>query len=166
MRERGGGLLVHIGSVLGRLALPFFGLYAASKFALEGLTEAYRRELAPFGIDAAIVEPGTYPTELSSKRAEPADGARVAAYGEHLRAFVGRFVVAAVEAGGDPQEVADAVVGLIEAPAGERPLRTVVAPGGQDRGPIALNGAAEGAVRDLLDAMGLAPVLAGGGTPR
>src|SRR6266704_3670417 len=64
MRRQGSGLLLQIGSIAGRLALPFQGLYAATKFALEGLTESYRYELAPFGIDAALIEPGTYPTPM------------------------------------------------------------------------------------------------------
>src|SRR5258707_12418544 len=67
MRRQGSGLLLHIGSIAGRVALPFQGLYAATKFALEALTEAYRYELAPFGIDAAIIEPGTYPNPIASK---------------------------------------------------------------------------------------------------
>lgn len=161
MRQRGGGLLIQVGSVVGRIALPFSGLYEASKFALEGLTEAYRHELAPFGVEVAIVEPGTYPTELGSKRIEPTDGARVGPYGEQLGAFFGRFAEATEEAGGDPQEVADAVAALIETPESERPLRTVVAPGGQDRGTVALNGAAEEAARDLFDVMGMSSFLAG-----
>ena len=164
MRRQGSGLLVQIGSVVGRLALPYSGLYGASKFALEGLTEAWSHELAPFGIEAAIVEPGTYPTDLVSKRTEPADAARVGPYGERLGAFFGRFAEATREAGGDPQEVADAVARLVEKPFGERPLRAVVAPGGQDRGVVSLNAAAEEAARDLVDAMGLATVLVGAAT--
>jgi len=39
-----------MGSVVGRIAFPFVGLYGATKFALEGLTESYRDELAPFGV--------------------------------------------------------------------------------------------------------------------
>lgn len=109
MRGRGSGLLIQIGSVVGRLALPFVGLYAASKFALEGLTKAWRHELAPFGVDVAIVEPGAYPTEPSSKAAQPKDAARVAPYGEHLRAVFERVAATTEEAGGDPREVADAV---------------------------------------------------------
>ena len=68
MRKQGSGLLLQVGSIAGRLALPFLGLYGATKFALEGLTESYRYELAPFGIDAAIIEPGTYPTPISANR--------------------------------------------------------------------------------------------------
>jgi NAD(P)-dependent dehydrogenase (short-subunit alcohol dehydrogenase family) len=53
----------------GPYRLSFFvGLYGSTKFALEGLTESYRYELAPFGIDAVIVEPGTYPITISKNR--------------------------------------------------------------------------------------------------
>src|SRR5258707_866197 len=55
--------------------LPYLGLYGATKFALEGLTESYRYELGPFGIDAAIIQPGTYPTCISANRQDPADAA-------------------------------------------------------------------------------------------
>src|SRR5216683_4169618 len=68
MRTQGSGLLLQIGSIGGRVALPYLGLYGATTFALEGLTESYRDELAPFGIDAVIVEPGTYPTTISKNR--------------------------------------------------------------------------------------------------
>ncbi len=67
MRARRSGLLIQVGSIVGRIALPGVGLYSASKFALEGLTEAYHHELAALGIDAVIVEPGTYPTGLGGK---------------------------------------------------------------------------------------------------
>src|SRR5260370_25637775 len=80
MRRQGSGLLLQIGSIAGRLALPFQGLYAATKFALEGLTESYRYELAPFGIDAAIIEPGTYPTPIMAKDQISADTERAALY--------------------------------------------------------------------------------------
>src|SRR5258708_15032664 len=80
MRKQGSGLLLQIGSIAGRLALPFQGLYGATKFALDGLTESYRNELAPFGIDAAIIEPGTYPTPISAKHQIAADTERYALY--------------------------------------------------------------------------------------
>src|SRR5260370_11183781 len=78
MPRQGSGLLLQIGSIAGRLALPFYGLYAATKFPLEALTESYRYELAPFGIDAAIVEPGTYPTPIATKHQSEADTERTA----------------------------------------------------------------------------------------
>jgi len=69
MRRQGSGLLVQIGSISGRVVVPFSGLYTATKFALEGLTESYRDELAPFGIDAAIIAPST---RSLSRRTDPA----------------------------------------------------------------------------------------------
>src|SRR5712692_1789645 len=57
MRAQGSGLLLQIGSIAGRIGLPFLGLYGATKFTLEGLSESYRYELAPFGIDAATLAP-------------------------------------------------------------------------------------------------------------
>ena len=60
MREQKSGLIINLSSVLGRLNLPFFGVYCASKFALEALFEAYSFELAAFGVDCIIVEPGPY----------------------------------------------------------------------------------------------------------
>src|SRR3984893_2731888 len=88
MRKQGSGLLLQIGSIAGRLALPFLGLYGATKFALEGLTESYRSELAPFGIDAAIIEPGTYPTPIEAKFQSAADTERTALYQSAIDAFM------------------------------------------------------------------------------
>src|SRR5260221_9968280 len=91
MRTQGSGLLLQIGSLAGRVAIPFQGLYGATKFALEGLTESYRDELAPFGIDAAIIEPGTYPTPTGTKRQDAADTARAALYQAGMGAFMPPF---------------------------------------------------------------------------
>lgn len=64
MIDRGSGKIVNISSVEGRLATPFNGGYAASKFALEGLTEAMRVELWPLGIHVCLVEPGLFRTKF------------------------------------------------------------------------------------------------------
>src|SRR3989454_2403048 len=139
MRRQGSGLLLQIGSVVGRLAFPFLGLYGATKFALEGLTESYRYELAPFGIDAAIIEPGTYPTAISANRQVAADAQRLALYQAGIEAFMGRFYAENRSATPpDPQEVADAIARVIAQPAGERPLRTVVATVAQRQAPLAM----------------------------
>ena len=58
MRARGEGRIVNISSVLGRVALPGSGVYAASKFAVEACSDALRIELAPLGIQVIVVEPG------------------------------------------------------------------------------------------------------------
>ncbi|MBD2459932.1 SDR family oxidoreductase [Oscillatoria sp. FACHB-1407] len=64
MRAQGGGRIVNISSLGGRMAFPFGGLYSASKFALEGLSDALRMELAPFNIRVVVVEPGPVRTEF------------------------------------------------------------------------------------------------------
>ena len=130
MRERGAGLLIHVTSTGGRFVLPGMGLYCASKFALEALAEAYRYELAPLGVDSVIVEPGAYPTPFTSRAMGPGDRTRAPGYGP-LAGFREQMVAAtermnADPGAGDPQEVADAVLRLIEIPVGQRPLRTVV----------------------------------------
>jgi NAD(P)-dependent dehydrogenase (short-subunit alcohol dehydrogenase family) len=64
MRARRAGRIVNISSVLGRFTLPGTGAYAASKYALEAISDALRVELAPFGIAVVLVEPGLAATEL------------------------------------------------------------------------------------------------------
>ena len=140
MRQQGSGLLLQIGSVAGRMALPFLGLYGATKFALEGLTESYRDELAPFGIDAALIEPGTYPTPIGAKHQLAADTERAALYQTAMEAFMTPFYAENRSATPpNPQEVADAVADVIALPAGKRPLHTVVAPVAQREAPEAVN---------------------------
>src|SRR6266702_3076813 len=156
MRKQGSGLLLQIGSIAGRLGMPFLGLYGATKFALEGLTESYRYELAPFGIDAAIIEPGTYPTTISANRQVAADAERVALYQAGLEAFMVRFYAENLSATSPaPQEVSVVIARVIAQPAGERPLRTVVATVAQRQAPQALNDAVTQATRSFFEALDL-----------
>lgn len=64
MRERGSGRIVNVSSVLGRFALPGTGLYSASKFGIEAVSDALRIELAPFRVRVVLVEPGVAATSL------------------------------------------------------------------------------------------------------
>ena len=64
MRAQRAGAIVNISSVLGRMAIPFSGPYTASKFALEGLTETLRYELAPWNIKVVLIEPGFIATNF------------------------------------------------------------------------------------------------------
>jgi len=59
-----GGWIFQISSMAGRMAFPGLGAYATSKFALEGMSEALRHELAPFGVRVALIEPGAYRTAI------------------------------------------------------------------------------------------------------
>ncbi|MEX2236706.1 MAG: SDR family oxidoreductase [Dehalococcoidia bacterium] len=108
MRERGAGRVVNVSSVAGLVARPYGGMYAASKHALEGATEALHWELNPFGVRVALVEPGAYRTEFANN----ARDARRHADGSPYRATSDRFDQAITKLLGqdqDPQEVADMI---------------------------------------------------------
>lgn len=70
MTSAGAGTIINVSSVEGRLVTPFSGGYAASKFALEGLSEALRYELWPQGIRVAVVEPGLFDTGFHDSQVE------------------------------------------------------------------------------------------------
>lgn len=70
MREREEGTIVNVSSVAGRIATPGMGVYAASKFALEGYSDTLRAEVAPFGVDVALVEPGPVETSFRERVGE------------------------------------------------------------------------------------------------
>jgi len=130
MRAQGSGLLIHISSLIGRMALPFFGPYVASKWALEALAENYRAELSRFGIQSCIVEPGGYPTPFMDALMKPGDTERTASFGDFAHVpqttFENFEKALAANPAQDPHDVADAVVNLIHTPAAERPFRTIV----------------------------------------
>ncbi|MCY6492736.1 SDR family NAD(P)-dependent oxidoreductase [Leptolyngbya sp. GGD] len=64
MRDQGGGKIINVSSLGGRIAFPFCGMYSASKFALESLSDSLRRELEPFNIRVSVIEPGPVSTEF------------------------------------------------------------------------------------------------------
>jgi NAD(P)-dependent dehydrogenase (short-subunit alcohol dehydrogenase family) len=71
--RKGSGTVVFIASIGGRIASPFLSPYAASKFAIEAVGEALRRELKPWDIDVAVIEPGSISTEIWNKASETAE---------------------------------------------------------------------------------------------
>ena len=117
--RRSRGRLVFVGSIAGRSSLPFLGAYAASKFALEAVADALRIELAPWGIEVAIVEPGTIATPIWTKPqpavdAFPAEATEL--YGERVQRF--RRLAAERAAGHavPAEEVAKAIEHALTAP--------------------------------------------------
>jgi NAD(P)-dependent dehydrogenase (short-subunit alcohol dehydrogenase family) len=68
LRAQGGGRIVNVSSLGGIFGMPYSGLYSASKFAVEGLSEALRMELKPFRIHVSLIEPGDFRTELTVAR--------------------------------------------------------------------------------------------------
>jgi NAD(P)-dependent dehydrogenase (short-subunit alcohol dehydrogenase family) len=70
MREQKSGRIINISSILGRIAIPGFGWYAASKHAVEALSEALRSEVLELGIDVVVIAPGLIKTEFAAKEFE------------------------------------------------------------------------------------------------
>lgn len=68
MRRQGNGRIVNISSMVGIIGFPFQGLYSASKFALEGFSEALRLEVEPFGIQVTLIQPGDFRTHFTASR--------------------------------------------------------------------------------------------------
>ncbi|HZR22644.1 MAG TPA: SDR family oxidoreductase [Vicinamibacterales bacterium] len=158
MRRQRSGLVVNVTSIAGRMVFPFFGAYCASKWALDALTESMRYELAPLGVDVAIVEPGFFHTQLFAHVTGPADSARANEYGptaaipgQLLASFDQLFAQQPAETA--PHVLVDAIVALIDAAPGSRPLRTCV---GIDMGVRALNEATKDIGPNTLAALGLA----------
>ena len=123
MRRQGGGAIVQMSSVGGQVTAPGFGAYCATKFALEGLTETLRDEVAPFGIHTLIVEPGAFRTGLFRPGAayESAEMPEYADTVGSTRAYVRDNNGTQP---GDPVKAARAILAAVDAE--EPPLRLVL----------------------------------------
>lgn len=111
MRKQGAGFIVNITSIAGYMGLPFRGIYSASKAALEIATEAYRMEVAGFGIRMCTLAPGDYATNIASGRYHSPlqdESPYAAPYGKSLE-----LMNAHVDSGNDPSEVAKKVYKII-----------------------------------------------------
>ena len=122
-RERGSGIIVNISSIQGRVATPLEGPYAASKHALEALSEAMHYELGHFGIRTVIIEPGYTAPGMKISRDRPVDG-------PYLGLFEQWDGIDQTMTGPDgrpgPESVAAAILRSIEDP--DTPLRVPVGP--------------------------------------
>jgi NAD(P)-dependent dehydrogenase (short-subunit alcohol dehydrogenase family) len=130
MRKNKSGLIINVGSILGRVTIPFFGFYGASKYALEAIHDSYRHELSQLGIDMVLIQPGPYPTKLYTAIQKPADAGRAEQYGDiaELPVKFGEFLHGMFSSDGapDPHDVAKAIAAVIDTPAGQRSDRVVV----------------------------------------
>jgi NAD(P)-dependent dehydrogenase (short-subunit alcohol dehydrogenase family) len=153
MRRQRSGVLMHISSGAGRIIAPSMGLYCASKFALEALAEAYRYELAAQGIESVIVEPGPYETPVVGNMVSAADEARTDTYGA-VKQIPAKINAALSSVTGNAQDVADAVLRIIETPAGEKQLRYLVS--SESFGVDQINALSEQVQAQVLEAFGLA----------
>ena len=152
MKRQESGLLLHVSSGGGRLAIPGMGFYCASKFAMEALAETYRYELASQGIDSVILEPGPYATPIADKLETGEDEQRRAGYGE-MGQVPWKILQGILSSRANPQEIADAVLKIIETPAGQRQLRYRV--GGGGRGVERINTLTDEIQAQLLEAFGI-----------
>ena len=129
MRTAKEGLIINVTSLAGRLSFPYFGIYCASKHAVEAYSQSIRYELAPLGVDVSIVEPGPFGTNLLFSGPKEANESVLKAYGDFkdvpmamLKNFEGFF---SSEEAPSPQLVADDIIKLVEASKGQRPARVV-----------------------------------------
>jgi NAD(P)-dependent dehydrogenase (short-subunit alcohol dehydrogenase family) len=133
MRKQRSGRIVNISSTSGVFALPGLGAYASSKFAVEGMTEAWRHELAPFGITACMVEPGPYATDILGRNrnvsrnafAEGSDYTKMTTRLDALAQNVSKTAK-------DPKDVSDYIVWALTTTR-RPPLRHLMGPGAKPR---------------------------------
>jgi short-subunit dehydrogenase len=125
MRTRGNGRIINLSSLAGRVSQPFMGAYCATKFAVEAMSDAMRNELAPFGIDVVIVEPGYIRTQFAdTSMATLQASMKGSVYARQLAkadAVLARFEATASE----PGVVTDAIVAAATA---RRPRTRYFAP--------------------------------------
>ena len=118
MRKQGSGKIINISSVAGRIGFPASPAYISSKFALEGLSESLRLEMAPFGVDVIIIEPGVIKTNFLNPVRLSKNSETNTAYSDITNKVVSGIKMMA-EMGTHPKEVADTIVKAVK---DEKPL--------------------------------------------
>lgn len=123
MRGRRAGVIVNVSSIAGELSMPFQGFYSATKFAIEGLSEALRAEVGPLGIHVVLVQPGDFRTGFHAARhMVTTDDSPYAARSRHALETAARDE----QTGADPRQFARLIERIV---ASRRPrLRYVVGP--------------------------------------
>lgn len=124
MRAQRSGQVISVSSLAGMIGQEFFAAYAASKFALEGWMESLRFDVAPFGIDTMLVEPGFFRTELLVEGASTIwPELKIDDYAERTDQTIKAWSGMNGLQGGDPAKLAAAIVSLSDS--GKLPLRFV-----------------------------------------
>lgn len=113
MRSQKAGLIINVSSLGGAIGLPFQGLYSASKFAMEGLTESLRQEVRPFGIRATLIQPGDVQTRITDNRVRTRSSGGGSPYAEHFQRTL-EVIEREERKGAPPEAVAQLVLGLLE----------------------------------------------------
>lgn len=158
MRANGGGQIFNISSQLGRLIIPGFGMYSATKFALEAMSEQMAYELVPHGVDVTIIQPGGYPTMIWSNNNENSGPLKARTSEDLLQAYPALTAGMGARTGGgstDPMDVPRAIAEIVAMPKGTRPLRKAVHPVARPQEP--LNDAAAEAQLSMLGNSQLGP---------
>lgn len=128
MRKAKQGKIINISSIAGVIAVPFQGFYSASKFAIEGYSEALALELHPFNIQVCLVEPGDFRTNFTANRNISSTTLNHPDYQETFKSVM-RIIEQEENNGADPRLLARAVCKLVDT--ARPPFRTVVGPTGQ-----------------------------------
>jgi NAD(P)-dependent dehydrogenase (short-subunit alcohol dehydrogenase family) len=123
MRAQGSGAVVNITSIGGLMSFPGSGYYSATKFAVEGLSEALAAEVKPLGIDVLIVEPGPFRTDWAGRSLKTPKTA-IGAYAETAGARRGATQGYSGFQPGDPRRAGEAIITALSAP--KPPLRLPV----------------------------------------
>ncbi|QWZ06501.1 SDR family oxidoreductase [Nocardioides panacis] len=118
LREQGSGHIIQVSSIGGISAFPLVGIYHASKWALEGLSQSLAQEVADFGIKVTLVEPGGFSTDWSGDSAKRSE--QLAAY-DDVRARIMEQRASRNAEPGDPAASAEAILQIVDAE--EPPLR-------------------------------------------
>ena len=138
MRARKSGLIFTVSAQMGRIIMPGMGLYSATKFAVESMSEQLAYELVPHGIEMVIIQPGGYPTEVGQNRAQYNNALYQRAKAVHKEGYPGMVEAMAQKpeqlpaelppGAPDPMDIPRHIAEIAAMPAGTRPLRRAIHP--------------------------------------
>jgi len=130
MRSRGSGHIVNISSIGGLVGNPASGYYNATKFAVEGLSQALAKEVGPLGIHVSLIEPGPFRTDFQGRSMTSATKP-IDAYAETAGARRAQLKASSGKQPGDPKRAADAIIKVVES--ADPPLHLVLGANGVQR---------------------------------